>query len=96
MTEAQQPLRLNGIVESDYQAWRHHPVTRLLLQYIADYRDVLVRETITRWEGGGLVLADEHEMRARVMILKELGELPWSAIQEFYQMENDASDTETA
>lgn len=76
---------VHGIAESDYQAWKHHPVTKLLLRYMADFRSVLIRETTERWEAGSLILAEEHEMRARVVTLRELGELPFAAIHNFYQ-----------
>jgi hypothetical protein len=77
--------RLHGITEGDYQSWRHHPVTELLLQYMGDFRDALVREAMGQWEAGALTLATEQEARARIVILRELGELPWSAIESFYE-----------
>lgn len=77
--------RLHGITESDYQSWRHHPVTKLLLQYIGDFRAALIADAMGQWESGALVLATEQEARARIVILRELGELPWSAIESFYE-----------
>lgn len=83
--------RLQGILEPDYQSWRHHPVTRLLLQYFADQRAMLIKEAVGRWEAGGLTLLDEHELRARSLVLKELGDLPFAAIVDFYGEESDAA-----
>lgn len=76
--------RLQGILEPDYQSWRHHPVTRLLLQYFADQRAMLIKEAVGRWETGALTLIDEHELRARSLVLKELDDLPFAAIVDFY------------
>ena len=80
---------LNGIEEAEYKAWRHHPVTRLVLQYLEDYRAALVKEAVGRWESGKLVLTDEHELRGRILVVREIGELPFSAIEEFYRTGDD-------
>lgn len=76
--------RLQGITEPDYQVWRHHPVTKLVLQYMADFREALRRDALARWESGALTLTDEHELRARSNVLAELGELQFPSIANFY------------
>lgn len=80
---------LQGIEEPEFKAWRHHPVTKLLLQYLADYRESLIKEAVGRWEAGQLILTDEHELRARVVTVKELIELQFTMIVEFYRSGDD-------
>lgn len=87
--------KLLGITVADYQAWRHHPATKLLLQYMADFKAVLEREAVQRWKQGSITLSDEHEMRARILTLAELGELPFEAIESFYQPESEQRAAET-
>jgi len=71
----------------DYALWRHHPVTKVFLQYVNDFALVLEREAIDRWRAGSLRLIDEQEMRGRVVTLRELAELPFEAISMFYDGE---------
>lgn len=80
--------RLQDITESEYQSWRHHPVTKLFLQYLGDYRESLIKEAVARWENGNLVLADEHEMRGRANTLREAVALQWHDIENFYGEED--------
>lgn len=85
---------LRGIQREDYQVWRHHPVTKLVLQYMADFNVSLQKEAIEKWVNGTLSLPEAHERRARIMILGEMVDLSFEAIEEFYQPETEASATE--
>ena len=81
---------LNQISAEDYAMWRHHPVSKIVIQYITDFAAVLEREALDRWRSGSLRFTDEQEMRGRVLTCKELAELPFEAIKAFYEGEKEA------
>lgn len=81
------------IAEADYKLWRHHPVTKVWLQYIVDYSGVLEREAIARWKSGVLKLTEEQEMRGRVMACLEMADLSFESIRSFYDGEKSENET---
>lgn len=75
---------LRDLSQQAFQAWRHHPVSRLVLLYLADYRDRLDLLALEAFRGGALVALQEGEMRGRVLTLDELVRLEWPSVCEFY------------
>lgn len=73
--------------ESDFQLWRHHPVSRVVIQYLNDYAVSLEREALERWRSGALRLIDEQEMRGRVLTCLEMADLSFESIRGFYEGE---------
>lgn len=84
---------LDDLTESDFQVWKHHPVSKVYLQYLADYRKMLLRELLTRWEAGALTLDTEKEIRGRTLTLADLVELQFASIQKFYTEEENEGTT---
>jgi hypothetical protein len=80
------------LTSEDYALWRHHPVTKVFLKYVEDFSVALEREAVDRWISGALKLIDEQEMRGRIMTLREISELPLSAIREFYKEEDETEN----
>jgi hypothetical protein len=85
-----------GISEGDFQVWKHHPVSKLYLQYLADYRTMLLRDLLARWEAGALTLETEKEIRGRTITLAELVELKFASIETFYQTSEEENETASA
>lgn len=73
------------ITEQDYLGWKHNPVSKVVLQYLADYRQALLRTVLERFEAGTLLEKEEQEIRGRCLTLKELTELPYASIESFYR-----------
>lgn len=86
-------MSLDGLTEGDFQVWKHHPVSKIYLQYLGDYRAMLLKELLGRWEAGALTLETEKEIRGRVMTLADLVELQFASIQKFYQEEDNEGTT---
>lgn len=86
------PHPSSQITEQDFLGWKHNPVSKVVLQYLADYRQILLREVIGRFEQGTLLERTEQEIRGRCLTLKDLSELQFGSIQNFYREE----DTENA
>lgn len=87
---------ISGLSEADFQVWKHHPVSKLYLKYLADYRSMLLKELIERWEAGALTLETEKEIRGRTMTLADLVELQFASVKKFYQTEEEDNAAEVA
>jgi hypothetical protein len=73
---------------SDFQAWRHHPLTRAFLRFLADYRDDCYRRAFTAFLAGGLAEVEDSEMlRGRYALADELLGLDWAAVCGWYGFE---------
>ena len=77
------------ITEIDFNLWRRHPVTELLHRYLRDYHEMILKDTMARWEGGSLNLTDEHERRWRAVVSREIADLEYEAIRTFYEGEQE-------
>lgn len=86
--------KVNGLGVEEYQAWRHHPVTKMFLAYLSDFRTSLIEEMLRRWAAEKLQLSHEHEIRGRVEILDEMATLKFETIVEFYQKPEEANAAE--
>jgi uncharacterized phage-associated protein len=82
-----------GIREPDFQAWRHHPVSKLLFRYLNDFRDVAIQAHLEKWENGTDDAATENMRRGFVNALREIAELQFGAVEAFYQRE-DPNETQ--
>lgn len=83
---------VQGITQADYQAWRHHPCSKMFLQYLRDWRHSVLRSLLAQWEADQVTLALDTEVKGRVKTLGELSVLPFEAIYEFYQEQSEESD----
>lgn len=85
---------MNGLVKGDFDSWKHHPVSKVYLKFLEDYRTSLLNELITSFEAGVLIEKDEKEIRGRTLILKDLIDLQFSNIQAFYGVEPNATEVD--
>jgi len=89
------PKALKEITESDYQKWRHHPVTQMFLQYMRDWESETRTKMVNEWIAGNLTLDNEKEVRGWHKALTQLGELEFRSIEDFYrskeELENEAA-----
>lgn len=81
MTDVQQ---VDGIAEQDYQTWRHHPVTKVFIEYLRDYRQDLIEAATVQWLDGQLQIATADELRGRALAIDDIAELPFAAMIAFY------------
>lgn len=71
----------------EFLAWRHHPVSRAVLAYLADYRDSLARDAFQAFLTASLVPAQEGEARGRYLFADDMVNLQWASVLRFYGME---------
>jgi hypothetical protein len=79
------PLKVRELTPDSWAQWRHHPVTKALHQYLADYRAQLLRDHLRRFVGYAEAPNLENEARARSAVILDVVALDFNAIREFYQ-----------
>lgn len=75
---------MDDIAQQDYQRWRHHPVSAVVLRYLDDYANTLVSGVVDAFLEGSLIKGAHDEARGRVKLCRELSTLSWSEIRQFY------------
>lgn len=78
---------LGGITEADFLAWKHHPVTKVWLQFMADRGQQLAREQIDLLRTS-VVAPDAFflgEFKGRIGELADLTAPQFQSVVEFYQ-----------
>lgn len=73
-----------GMQEQDFQGWRHHPITRCFLLFLAHRSQGLSRDAHEHYMAGTLEMAERQGLRGRIMELEELCSLKLGDIQQFY------------
>jgi hypothetical protein len=87
MTQQQQtelqpvPDLARELSEQAFNLWRHHPVSALFLQYLADYREALARKVLEEWLASGNI---NPEARGRILAVRDMEVLGLPSIQRFY------------
>lgn len=85
-------IQVDGITKSDFQGWRHHPVSKLFLKFLDDKRKFLGDHVFDLWISGSLTLQAEDTMRGQIIELFELKNMEFDAIANFYQMDKEETD----
>lgn len=77
---------------SDFQAWRHHPLTRVVLRFLRDYRDDCYVKAFDAFLAGGLTGIQEGELRGRYAACDEIVELDWQSLCAWYGYQPEATE----
>lgn len=80
----QQPLppTVQGLTEAEYQAWRHHPVSKLLLSYLKDKRAAVGDAVSQAWISTGE--PPDKTLRGQIIEMEEIENLPFAAFIAMY------------
>lgn len=84
MAEDQKPTIAGGIGETEFNTWKHHPVSKAYFQYLMDQRGDIKAAAVEAWEGGKLSLAIADEMRGCANTYKRNAEPDFAEIVNFY------------
>ena len=84
MADEKKPTLPNGIGESEFNSWKHHPVTRAYLKFLMDQRADVRDAAVLSWESGKISLAIADEMRGVANTLKRNAEPDFEEIVKFY------------
>jgi hypothetical protein len=92
-----------GIGETEFNIWKHLPVTRAYLKYLADLSEDTKAAAVAGWIGGKLQIATADELRGRALTLSMAAAPDFAAIVGFYdelktmeQAEQEANDPDLA
>lgn len=69
---------------SEFQQWRHHPISQVVLAFLSDRRDDLYAQAFEAFLAGGLSALADGEYRGRYMACEELLNLQWRQVCDFY------------
>ena len=79
------PQLLRELSPEQWNLWRHHPVTELLLtRYLPEFRRGLERQTLNGWMAGMLSLANEQEARGYLLTAHMIENLSLDHLRVFY------------
>ena len=81
------------IVKEQYQEWRHHPVTKVFLQFLRDKQSHFKAVAVESWIDGN---AFSDVVRGQIVEMGEIAELPFEAIEAFYKERDNAAEGITA
>lgn len=84
-----------GISAEDFNTWKHHPASKVVLQYLRDKRLFIERLALDQWIAGALTLTADQTMRGQIIELFEIENLPFEAIESFYFSDEDRNANET-
>ena len=91
---AKERNHLSGVTEADYLTWKHHPVTKLLHQFLRDYQRVLQREGWASLHSGKVDQELLLELVGRSKAVLEIETLPFGAIETFYSRSEEEDGSE--
>lgn len=79
-----------NVGKPEYQEWRHHPVTKMFLQFIRDRRQWLITVSTESWLNGSISFEKENQIdRGRILELFDLPDLQFEIIEAFYKAEEE-------
>lgn len=85
MNDKPKVVHVNGITEADFNAWKHHPVTKALHVFLEGYAEALKRDHVERWLDGAVTPEEQTLARGRILAATELRTLGFQDMAEFYR-----------
>ncbi len=76
----------------EFQGWRHHPVSKVVLAFLEDYRDERLLEALQAFWDGQLGTLQEQELRGRARMADEIVALQWADVLRFYGVEPEQEE----
>lgn len=86
---------LEGISETNFQQWRHHPVTRLYMHYLRDYERQLAEAQIGKLRSSSSS-PDQFTLgtfTGAINAVNEMADPKYESIVAFYQSEEQEDDS---
>jgi len=87
-----------AIGDTDYQQWRHHPITAAYLQFLDDQIEYMRTAAADLLENGLLTPGDRHQdrnpdvLRGQIVMLRQIHGLTLEQMQEFYRQDQSGDD----
>jgi hypothetical protein len=84
------------VTREEYNEWRHHPVSKVFLQFLRDKKEFLTKAMMDQWLDGNEAFDRAGQtVRGQIIELGEIADMPFEQISEFYKQEekDGAKDT---
>ena len=78
------------ITKEQFNLWKHEPVTKYFFDYLVNKRAFLKSAALDMWLSDPKNLSET--LRGQIIELEEVTELPWDAIEAFYQEREDGAE----
>jgi len=87
-------LVMEGISEADFNAWKHHPVSRLVRRYHQDMERQLAEHQIAVLRNAVAAMSDleQGEYKGTINTWKAAAELEYATIADFYPTEEQQQE----
>ena len=82
--------QISATSDTEYQQWRHHPITAGYLQYLEDQIAFMREAAADLLEGGLFTQGDRHQdknpdtLRGQIVMLRQIHGLTIEQIKDFY------------
>src|SRR5947199_351689 len=87
------PFKIKGVGKAEFQEWRHHPASKVFLQFLKDKQDFLKAAALDQWVNGADSFATCNQtIRGQIIELSEIADLPFEAMEEFYKERDNAAE----
>ena len=92
-TARQMPEELTQLSDHEFRVWKHHPVSKVVLQFLRDRADSLQAGVVQAWLKQGH-LNDVHslEVRGRMLEGRDVAGLTLMGVRTFYGLPPAADD----
>lgn len=84
MSRDEPGFRPTDLTRDHMGAWRNHPVTKLIFQYLKDREETIELNVLAGWKSGQIKIVDEQVFRGQVMAFEHVRGLAWDQVMEFY------------
>lgn len=86
-----------GVGADEFNAWKHQPVSKVLLQFLEDYATAIRREANGAIETAANPIPpfQQGEIKGRVNTLTEIATLRFEHIEDFYRESEDGTKTDS-
>ena len=87
------PQEVQGFNKAAFRQWRHHPMTRSYLRFLADHRQALLDQHQARWASNQEFPGDgEEKARQQIIAYDEILLIAPETITRFYLGPEDEGD----
>lgn len=84
-----------SITKEQFGLWKHDPVSKLFFNYLTNKRAFLKHAALEQWVAGSQSFSDCNQtVRGQIIELEEIIELPFEAIEAFYQERENGAESE--
>ena len=87
-------IELNGVTQSDFQSWKHHPVSKVFFRYLLDFAEQLRRSQLAKIEASDEALSpkEQGEYKGRINTVTELAEIEFGHLVAFYPLADEEDE----